>query len=368
MLHCLLRGLGLLGWSLFMPSLVPAELRQTAVFTAGQAGYHTFRIPALIATPKGTLLAFAEGRKNSRSDAGNIDLVLKRSSDGGNSWSDLQVIWDDGPHTCGNPCPVVDRDTGSIWLLMTRNRGDDNEAEIKARTAKESRTVWVSSSHDDGRTWTTPTNITSDVKKPQWTWYATGPGNGIQLRDGRLVIPCDHMVADNGGAFSHILYSDDHGQTWQLGGTAGPGTNESAVIERQDGSLLLNMRNYPPSPHRERAIALSKDRGDSWSDVDYDLTLIEPVCQASLIRAKPGVLLFSNPASRTGRIRMLLRLSPDDGRTWSRAKLLHPGPAAYSSLAVQGDTVYCLYERGERGPYQTITLATLPLADLNPPK
>lgn len=167
------------------------ESAQQALFTAGQGGYHTYRIPSLITTGKGTLLAFCEGRKGGRGDAGNIDLLLRRSTDGGKTWGQTQVVWDDAGHTCGNPCPVIDRRSGTIWLLLTHNRGEDHESAIVAGRSKGSRTVWVSHSRDDGLTWAKPIEITRDVKKPDWTWYATGPGVGIQLRSGRLLIPCD---------------------------------------------------------------------------------------------------------------------------------------------------------------------------------
>src|SRR5262249_53960976 len=154
-------------------------------------GYHTYRIPSLIVSPKGTVLAFCEGRKNSGSDAGDIDLVLKRSTDGGKTWQPMQVVWDDGPNTCGNPCPVVDRQPGTIWLAMTHNLGSDTEKQIIERTAKGTRTVWITKSADDGATWSKPIEITAAVKKPDWTWFATGPGVAIQTAKGRLVIPCD---------------------------------------------------------------------------------------------------------------------------------------------------------------------------------
>src|SRR5262245_44708945 len=171
------------------------EVQQADVFVAGEGGYHTYRIPSLIVTTKGTVLAFCEGRRLGRGDAGDIDLLLKRSSDGGGTWNATQIVWDDGENTCGNPCPVVDRDTGTIWLLLTHNLGQDTEAQVIDQTSLGSRTCWLSSSSDDGQTWAKPVEITRDVKRPDWTWYATGPGIGIQTSAGRLVIPCDNKVA-----------------------------------------------------------------------------------------------------------------------------------------------------------------------------
>jgi sialidase-1 len=329
---------------------------QAAVWTSGQDGYHTYRIPAALVTAKGTLLAFCEGRKKNSSDTGDIDLLVKRSTDHGKTWSRQEIVWDDGANTVGNPCPLVDRTTGTIWLLLTHNQGSDTEDQISGGTSKGTRTVWVMHSTDDGVTWSKPAEITKDVKRDNWTWYATGPGCGIQLKTGRLVIPCDHKTAGAKAFHSHVIYSDDHGKTWKLGGVLGEKTNECQVIERQDGSLLINMRSYHGK--NRRAIATSSDGGLAWGDVTLDESLIEPVCQASLIRTgEKGELLFANPAS-TKREKLTVRLSRDDGKTWPVAKCLHDGPAAYSSLVVLGDgTLGCLYERGEKSPSQTITFA-----------
>ena len=318
-------------------------LAQGDVFVSGQDGYHTYRIPAAIVAPKGTLLAFAEGRRKGRSDTGDIDLVLRRSSDGGATWGPLQVVWDDGANTCGNPCPVVDRDTGTVWLLMTRNAGEDLESKIIDGTSKETRTVWVCRSTDDGATWSAPVEITGSVKRPSWTWVATGPGVGIQMKNGRLVVPADHVESGTKKGGSHVFWSGDHGATWTLGGTAGSGVNECQVVERADGSLLMNMRNWH-SPSRERAVASSADGGATWSELRHDAALIEPVCQASVLRLswEPSRILFSNPADRKNRVRMTIRLSRDEGETWSTVKELGEGPGAYSCLAVLpggGETV-----------------------------
>ncbi len=318
------------------------------LFAAGQDGYHTYRIPALITTPKGTVLAFCEGRKNGPSDAGDIDLVMKRSRDGGLTWSPLHIIWDDGPNTVGNPCCVIDRASGAIWLLLTHNLGEDTEVGIGQGTSQGTRTVWVTQSPDEGETWSPPREITQTVKARDWTWYATGPGIGIQTRTGRLIIPCDHAVASDAprSLASHIIYSDDHGKHWRLGGVAGDHTNECQVVELSDGSLLLNMRSY--HGQNRRAIARSQDGGRTWPDPAFDEALVEPVCQASLLRYEyphagtASPLLFSNPAGVT-RDHMMVRLSEDEGVTWPKSRLLWEGPAAYSCLAVMPDgAVGCL--------------------------
>ena len=335
-----------------------------AVFTSGLDGYDTFRIPAMIEAGNGDLLAFAEGRLDGRGDAGNIDLVLRRSGDGGKTWSDLQVIWDDGPNTCGNPCPVLDRDTGSIHLLATRNLGHDHESEIIAQTSDETRTVWIISSVDHGASWSPPREITSTAKRPEWTWYATGPGNGIQLRTGphagRLLIPCDHIEAGTRHYYSHCIVSDDRGVTWKIAGrTPSHQVNECAVAELHDGSLLLNMRNYDRS-QRTRAQSRSTDGGVTWSKVLHHSSLPEPICQASMVACDQGrTLLFSNPANSKTRTNMRVRRSRDGGRTWSKGVELHSGPSAYSSLAViergrETARFACLYEAGSTHPYEEI--------------
>lgn len=334
-----------------------AQVEQTPVFTAGQDGYHTYRIPSLITTKNGVVLAFCEGRKNSRSDAGEIHLLLRRSRDGGKTWAKTQIVWQDGPNTCGNPCPVVDQSTGTIWLLLTHNLGSDTEAMILSGKSKGSRTVWVAKSDDDGASWSKPVEITAAVKKADWTWYATGPGVGIQTKNGRLVIPCDYYVRGTKAQFSHVIFSDDHGKSWKLGGLVGPKCNECQVAELSDGSLLLNMRSYRGN-HR-RLTALSKDGGLTFSEPVEDQALLEPVCQASLMSypGKPRWLLFSNPASAK-RENLTVRLSTDDGKTWSAGCSLHQGPAAYSCLTALPDgAIACLYESGSKSAYETITFA-----------
>ncbi len=347
------------------PDSPAPPLQQADIFTAGQDGYQTFRIPSLLVTPKGTVLAFAEGRKRGPGDAGDIDLVLKRSFDGGETWQPMQIVADDGPNTIGNPCPVIDRDTGTIWLLLTRNLGVDTEKQIMNQTGQGTRTVWVAHSGDEGATWSRPVEITKDVKPANWTWYATGPGVGIQLRNGRLVIPCDHALAGSKLYRAHVIYSDDHGAHWQLGGVVGERCNECQAVELADGTLLMNLRSYH-GQHR-RAISRSTDGGLSWTEPALDAALIEPVCQASLIRyadiRQPGKfrLIFANPAS-TRREKMTVRLSDDEGKSWPAARELHGGPAAYSCLAALPDqTIGCLYERGEKEPYEKITFARLSL-------
>jgi sialidase-1 len=356
-----------------------AGLETTDVFVSGTDGYHTYRIPAIVMTTNGTALAFCEGRKHNGGDTGAIDLLLKRSTDDGRTWGKQQVIWTDAENTCGNPAPVVDRTTGVIWLLMTWNRGDEGEKKINAGTSADTRRVYITHSDDDGKTWAKPDEITSEVKKTNWMWYATGPVNGIQLtrgsHAGRLMIPANHTEMGADGKMetrSQIIYSDDHGATWHLGGVEDKFTNESTVVERADGSLLHNMRSNHGG-HR-RAVATSTDGGMTWSPVKPDEALIEPVCEGALLRGtwpdngQKSRILFSNPASEK-RERMTVRISYDEGVTWPVAKLLHAGPSAYSCLTMlPGGVVGCLYECGEKRPYEKIVFARMPLTWLEDPK
>ena len=200
------------------------------------------------------------------------------------------------------------------------------------------------------------------MKRADWTWYATGPGAGVQLkkgtRPGRLVIPCDHIEAGTREYYSHVIYSDDHGKTWHVGGISPrPMVNECRVAELSDGRLVLNMRNYDRT-NRTRQVAFSEDAGQTWHGQRFDEGLPEPICHAGLVRFQEdsrrahGVLLFSNPASRESRVQMTLRASLDDGETWTHSLLLHAGPSAYSDLVVLDDSgfVGCLYEAGEAHP------------------
>lgn len=331
-----------------------------ALFVAGEGGYHSYRIPSLLVTLDGTVLAFCEGRKNGQGDAGKIDVLLRRSVDGGRTWGPATLVAEDGTNTVGNPCPVQDRRTGTIWLLLCRNTEHGDEREIKAGRAP--RDVLLTKSEDDGRTWAPLTDITSAVKRADWTWYATGPCHGIQLRSGRLLIPCNHAVLDpqsgqSGPYIAHAIYSDDGGKTWELGEDAGPQTNECAAAELTDGTVYLNMRSY--HGRNRRAESRSADGGRTWTPPELDEALVDPVCQGSVLRLSDGLVLFSNAASAT-RDTLTVRASRDGCRTWDDGVVLQTGPAAYSDLAETTDgAVLCLYECGERHPYERIVLARL---------
>lgn len=337
---------------------------QTDLFIGGVGGYHTYRIPALIATPQGTLLAFVEGRKDSSSDHGHNEILMRRSLDGGNAWTPMQLVKRDGTNALNNPTVVADRDTGTIWLFFVRTltKKYKNNEEVARATGRIS-DMWVMHSNDEGATWAGPTDITKAVNRREWNRIAPGPGVGIQLRSGRLIIPCTHFNGDVGT--DHIIYSDDHGESWHLGGTIEGKMDEDQIVELTDGSLMINMRNYEDKGHR--GISLSKDGGLTWSKVESDPTLIEPACEASLIRyttsppSNKNRLLFSNPAS-SDRIRMTVRLSYDEGKTWPVAKLLNADGSAYSCLTVLSDMqIGCLYERGRHRPAERVPFARFSL-------
>ncbi len=324
---------------------------QTDLLVNGQHGY-AYRIPALVVTPNGTVLAFCEGRKGS--DFGDTDLVLKRSFGGGKTWQPLQVVWQDDHNTIANPCPVIDRTNGAIWLPFTRSLGTTHDGnavleEFVAGNARGGREVWIMKSADDGATWSNPTDISASARKANWRLDALGPGCGIQLSSGRLLVPCYHTVIPEQTWISHTLYSDDHGETWQIGNDVGPNTDECQVVELVDGRVMLNARSY--AGKNCRAVAVSEDQGGTWSEVRLDPTLIEPVCQASFLRYTTAReftkdrLLFANPASTTSREKLTIRMSYDEGQSWPVAKMLCLGYSGYSSLAVLPDmTVCCLFE------------------------
>jgi sialidase-1 len=374
--------------AVFGLSLPAQPVHQQDIFVAGEGGYHTYRIPAVVRALDGTLLAFCEGRKHGPSDTGDIDLILKRSVDGGKTWGDLQVVWDDGDNTCGNPCPVVDQTTGIIWLWGTHNLGTDREHDIITGQARGTRTPWLMHSRDHGLTWSEARPMADQVKDPAWGWYATGPGIGIQVQagphEGRLVVPCVHSYDDpagnlRGGPYeygSHVIYSDDQGDTWQLGGVVRPKVNECQVVElaHRPGALLLNMRSY--FEQHCRAEAVSWDGGITWSGPVNQPALPEPRAQASMLRqrwsdaAGAGVLLFANPADPRERRRMTVRISRDDGVTWPQAVTLHEEFSAYSALVSLGpDQVGVLYERGfslRPRSYERITWAVLAIPPAAP--
>lgn len=355
----------------------PEGFTQQTVFKSGTGGYLFYRIPSAVVTKRGTVLIFAEGRRSpwgAGADSGEIHTVLKRSTDGGDTFGPTQVVFADGKNTCGNPTAVVDAKTGRIVVLMCHNDGESDE-----QSARVGRTVWVSTSDDDGVTWSKPRDITAAVKKPDWNWYATGPGIGVQLtrgpHAGRLVIPCNHSVSktSGGGGYAHVIYSDDAGDTWHLGGDSPEGFNETQCVEVGDGAVMLNMRNNkiasrPKETPKRRGVTISRDGGATFAETRRDETLVEPICQGSVLRydwpadGRAGRILFSNPANEAERTDMTLRISTDDGKTWPVANLVHKGWSCYSSMAKLPDgRVALFYEAGDRARYERIDLARVSL-------
>lgn len=324
------------------------------IFVGGEGGYHTYRIPAMVVTTQGTVLAFCEGRKTSRSDAGDIDLLLRRSTDGGRTWGPAQLVHEEGgdaPITIGNPCPVVDTRDGRVHLLFSRNN------------ARAFHMVSI----DDGESFSEPVEITQalqDVPFP-WTRLGIGPGHGLVLESGRLVIPLWLNERIRVNYRSTILFSDDRGATWRAGGLMGgevPDTNECMAVEMADGMLYLNMRARGIS---QRVTAVSHDAGMTWTEPRLDDGLPGPECQAAVLRlGDGGHVLFSGPAG-PGRVNMTLGLSADGGKTWLHAREIMPGPSAYSDLAETADgRILCLFERGDEIYSERITLMEFTRAEL----
>lgn len=338
------------------------EYRST-VYAAGVDGYHTYRIPALLVSSPGTLLLFCEGRRHGQGDHGDIDLLLKRSFDQGRTWTSQQVVHSEpGEVTMGNPCPILDRDTGIIHLLFTR----DNLR------------LFHTLSRDDGQTWDQPREWTSilDTMDYDWKRIATGPVHGIQTQDGALVAPLwasrktVREILDQPWKRNYragVIRSQDGGKSWFMGGLVPDSLsclNECSVAERSDGSLLLNIREHRGG---YRIFSESRDGGRTWSDPMRDENLPCPNCQAGMVETKDGELYFLNPAVSTNedyqpddRRNLTLRRSSDGGNTWKDVAIIEPGPAGYSDLYPHPDGGLILtFETGEREYQERIDCAVV---------
>ena len=352
----------------------------------GEHSCHTFRIPGIAVTNSGTLLAVYDMRYRSRRDLqGHMDIGLSRSTDGGKTWGNPRPIMDMGRHGglpedqngCSDPNILVDRATGEIIVSAVWTHGKPGTHQWKGRgsepgleLSRSSQFIMVRSG-DDGKTWSKPENQTAKLKNPAWHLFAPGPGNGITMKDGTLVMPTGGRD-EKGLPFSSLMWSKDHGKTWTLSSPARSNTNESAVAELSDGSLMLNMRDNrnrkDKSRTNGRAVSVTADLGKTWKVHPSDHgSLPEPVCMASLIshRLKDGraVLFFSNPHHKSRRQNMTLQMSLDDGKTWSKQVLLDKNGGAYSSLVmVNARTVGILYESSRADlVFQTIGLEELGL-------
>ena len=322
------------------------------------------RIPAVARTPRGVLLAFAEGRSRDTDQAGN-DLVLRRSADAGVTWEPMRIIADRGAESLNNPQVVVLEapwQVGRVVLMYQSYPAGVHEFATDAPQPRLTRT-WIMSSDDEGATWSDPREISDAVTPDRAATIATGPGNAVQLRAGphagRLVEPCNSREGKAWSIFA--AYSDDGGETWRHGAKASHLTsgypNEVQAVELADGSVLFNCR-LQSGKARHRGVSVSRDAGETLSAVAGDERLIDPVCMASIIRlVEPGerdcgTLVFSNPATRDRRQGGLVRFSDDDGRTWpTEVRIGSPTDAfAYSALVRLDDRrVGCLYETTEQG-------------------
>lgn len=332
-------------------------LEQTIpVFEPIAGEYHSMRIPALVTTQKGTLLAFCEGRIKNASDWGDINLLTRRSTDGGRTWSPIKVLSTVGLN--GNPTPIVGND-GTIHLIFQKNYAEG----------------FYMQSKDDGQTWSTPENITAAYNKfkPEYPWLvlAPGPGHAIQLKSGRLVVPVWLAASEKPRAHHPsaiaTIYSDDNGKTWDRGAIIANNSSEfrnpSETVAAQlgDGRVMVNIRHT--TAVRRRGISFSEDGISNWTKPVFDTALFEPICMAGLLRTsahgKP-VMVFTNPDSyhlpKHPRKNLTAKFSYDDGRTWTHKQVLDTSGTAYSDLAPgPGNTVYCLYESNIIGkPYRIV--------------
>ncbi|HEX4130543.1 MAG TPA: sialidase family protein [Pirellulales bacterium] len=358
----------------------------TLVFPVAPKNKPNYRIPAILAAPSGDVLIFAERRNDGPGDIGNHDIVLKRSDDRGRTWSAEQTVLDDEDRVCTDITVGADLDTGKLWLFFLRDK-----KQFAALT-----------STDDGRSWQGPISLHAQVTRPEWDalsgpgddheeaaeprgrmarwehgWpqrYGIGPGNAmVQLNAGphagRLVVPARHREDTGNGrlrSFAHTFFSDDHGATWKLGGTIGINTSECQLVELGDGRLMVISRNESSadSPDNLRhLIAISNDGGENWGPVRRAEELITPRCHGCVERFTSeggdgkSRLLFSSPACPLrqpehpyGRYNLTIRLSYDEGTTWTAGKTIWPHPGAYSDIAILPDrTVAYVYERGDEG-------------------
>jgi len=310
------------------------------LFKPGDQPGRDYRIPSMIVLPGDTLLAFAESRVEGMSDLLDIDIVMRRSLDGGRTWSQIQIVRDQGQHTVHSPTPVYDAETGVVWLPFCVDYA----------------TLHIMSSADGGQTWSEPRNLSEEMGLGGDVWCHIGPGNGIQMTSGRLVIP---------GTLTDVtvIYSDDHGQAWKRGGYIAS-TEEPQVFERTDGALCANMRS---GLDKFRIVSCSQDGGSAWEPWQYNTNLPDADTQGSIMRfttqendSKDRVL-FCNPGMPY-RGSLTIRMSYDEGETWPVSRTVYEGAAGYSQLAVLSDgTILALFESGRFDLRESITLVRLDL-------
>ena len=339
-----------------------------AVRTAGQDGCHTSRIPGLVTSNAGTLIAVYDNRYRSAGDLpGDIDVGMSRSIDGGRTWAPMRVIMDMGDEEkwrfdgVGDPAVLVDRQTGAIWVAATWSHGNRSwNGSGPGLEPAETGQLMLVHSVDDGVTWSDPVNITRQVKDPSWRFVLQGPGKGITLRDGTLVFAAQYRSADespfSGKPFSTLIWSKDRGRSWHIGSGVKVDTTEAQLVELDDGALMINCRD---NRRGSRSVYTTRDLGETWQVHPTSRSALpEPTCMASLIRLEHeelgALLVFSNPATVDERRDMTLKVSRDEGASWpARWHTLYdqrPG-FGYSCLTrVDRDHVGVLYE-GRRELY-----------------
>ena len=362
-----------------------AQREAVTVFESGKDGYKSFRIPAMITTTNGTILAFCEGRTNGSDDFGNINIVMKSSNDNGQTWNELKTVVDYGHLQAGNPAPVVDYmdpayPNGRIFLFY--NTGNNHEYEV--RKGNGLREVWYKTSTDIGVTWSEGTNITLQTHYPKqpivnpsynfkedWRTYANTPGHAIQLQrgkyKGRILIAANHSSGDPLPNYedcnAHAFYTDNHGSSFKLAQTVQlPGSNESMATELSEDRVLMNTRNQK-GDIRARIVSISTNGGKSWDTTYFDTTLIDPVNQASILtlgyKKNKAIVAFCNTADIKKRDHLTLRISFDEGETWKKKYIIdessNPQQVAFTAysdmIKMNKQQIGILYERNN---YQQI--------------
>jgi sialidase-1 len=353
------------------PAEAPARTATPVdVFVAGEGGHAIYRIPSILRLSDGALLAFAEGR-DSKSDNGANDLVMRRSQDGGATWEPVRTVLDLAGRSLNNPCAVqVTRGAheGRVLLMFQSYPTGCGEGCVKPGDdpATACLTLLVHSD-DGGRTWSPPRDVTSSVRRgAPVTSVATGPGVGIQLvggaNAGRILMPFNQGPPNDWRVYA--VHSDDGGDTWSMGDVApedGSGhANEVQFAERADGTVVLVARQFGGGSRRK--VAASTDGGERWSTLQRALDLVDPSCMGGLITLRGGAgdrMVCTGPSSRTARLAGRAWFSDDGGRSWPRVVPIADGFFAYSVPVQLGpDRLGVLFERDD---YARISFVTLPL-------
>ena len=349
------------------------QVEKNVLFERDSGGYMLYRIPGIVVTRAGTVLAYAEARKSDRSDWHASDIILRRSTDGGRTWSEAKVIGAMEEAFAKNPAAVAKKLGQGAGAGVTYNNPvaiADRNGTVHFLFCVEYMRAFYMRSDDDGKSFSKPVEITGAFAnfRRHWPWVvlATGPGHGIQLKNGRLVVPVWLSLGSGGGAHGEsvtsVIYSDNHGGTWKAGEIAVPDTeetvspNETTAVQLTDGRVMLNVRS--PSKAARRIVVYSKDGARHWSAPMFHPQLPEPVCFASMVRLAAGTLVYVSPDS-VGRERknLTVRVSYDEGKTWSVKRVLEAGPSAYADLAALPDGgIAAFYEAGRMAPYETLTL------------